>query len=129
MKNNSRITRKEKGLVKSALRRVFSRSELRKAILDASVVMYSDPKRARVKKWSRCNACKQLHPTYTMEVDHISPVVKTWEQSIDLDANTLIDRIWCEENNLQVLCDPCHNLKSAAESKERRALKKKGKKK
>lgn len=116
---NPRITQKEKGLIKGALRRVFSRSELRKKILEASIVMYSDPTRLRVKKWSKCANCNLLHPTYQMEVDHKSPVVKFDEKSIDLDANTLVDRIWCEERNLQVLCDSCHNIKTAAERKLR----------
>ena len=124
---NPRVTQKEKGLIKGALRRVFSRSDLRKAILEASIEMYSDPTRARVKKWSRCNACKLLHPTYTCEVDHISPVVKFDEKSVELDANTLVDRIWCEENNLQVLCSPCHDEKTAQESRERKAVRDKNK--
>lgn len=125
---NPRVTVKEKGLIKGALRRVFSRSELRKAVLDSSIVMYSDPERKRVKKWSRCNVCKLLHPTYQMEVDHLVPVVGFNEISIELTADTLIDRIWCEQNNLQVLCDPCHNLKTKTENKLRREFKKGNKK-
>ncbi len=118
---NPRVTQKEKGLIKGALRRVFSRSDLRKAVLQASIAMYSDALRARVKKWSRCNSCKELHPTYLCEVDHISPVIKFDEKSIELDANTLIDRIWCEEHNLQVLCESCHDEKTAIETRARKA--------
>lgn len=119
---NPRVTKKERGLIKGSLRRVFSRSELRKAILDASVEMYSDPTRARVKRWSRCAICKKLHPSYAMEVDHKSPIVRFDEVGTDLDANTLIDRLWCEENNLQICCSPCHDQKSALEAKERKAV-------
>ncbi len=121
---NPRITHKEKGLIKGALRRVFSRSELRRAVIDASVVQHTDPSRKRVKTWCRCNMCKELHPKSYMECDHITPVVGFGEASVDLDANTLVDRLWCEENNLQAVCDACHDKKSKEENKMRRAAKK-----
>lgn len=127
MKNNPRVTPKEKGLIKSALRRVFSRSELRRAVIDASVVMFSDPTRKRVKKWCRCNICQQLHPYSNMVCDHIAPVVGIDEAAIELSADILVDRLWCEQNNLQAIDEVCHAQKTKEENKARREFKKKKK--
>lgn len=116
---NERVTKKERGLIKGALRRVFSRSELRKSALNACDIEHSDPKRPRVKKWSRCTHCKAPTPKYLMEVDHVEPVVKVTEASADLDANTLVNRIWCPPINLVGTCKKCHTKKTASETKER----------
>ena len=72
---NSRITKKERGLIKGALRRVFSRSELRQKIVSASLIDHSDPKRTRVKNWCVCNLCKQPTPKSYVAVDHIVPII------------------------------------------------------
>ncbi len=116
--------KKEKQLVKGAIRRVFSRSELRKLVMEQSKITYTDPNRPRVKKWSKCPECKQLTPTYLMEVDHILPVVGLSEKLEDLSWDTLIDRVWCSIDNLKAICKVCHKIKSKAEQKERRRLKK-----
>ena len=58
-------------------------------------------------------------------VDHIKPIIDpkrgftTWDE--------VIERMFCEKDNLQVLCHACHNLKTAQEREEaktRRALEK-----
>jgi len=124
---NPRITDKEWALVKGALRRVFSRSDLRRKIVEASRVKHFDPERPRVTKWSRCAKCNLLSPTYTVQVDHIEPIKPTKYQEENYDLNSLLDLIWCNEENLQVLDDVCHKIKSKAENALRR-LNKKGKK-
>lgn len=116
---NSRVTHKERGLIKGALRRVFSRSDLRRQALAASLIQHIDPKRPRVTKWSLCPICKVKTPAYLMEIDHKSPVIRITEASADLDANTLVDRIWCEPDNLMAICKSCHKVKSKLESRER----------
>ncbi len=121
---NSRVTKKERGLIKGALRRVFSRSDLRKAAVDATRITHSDPDRPRVTKWSRCPMCNGTTPTYLMEVDHQTPVVALDSSLDEMDANTLVDRIWCVPSNLLALCPQCHKLKSKAENAQRRANKK-----
>lgn len=112
-------------LLKGAIRRVFSRSELRRKVVDTSVVAgYVDPNRPRVKKWSRCQQCKKLEPTYLMDVDHIEPVIPLSIPFEHLTVDTVVNRLWCEENNLQVLCVACHDAKSKQEQKIRLAYKK-----
>ncbi len=117
--------KKEQGLIKGALRRVFSRSELRKKILDKALVKdYSDPSRKRVTRWGRCAECKKLEPLYKMQIDHMEPLIPLGESLEDQSWDKVIDRLWCDERNLQALCKPCHDVKSQLEMKERRRLKK-----
>lgn len=121
---NSRITKKEQNLIKGAVRRVFSRSDLRRKIVELSIVQHSDADRSRVKTWCKCPKCNQFIPKSYMEVDHITPIVGIHETLDDLTWDTVIDRIWCEEHNLEAICKECHNEKTKLENKERRRYKK-----
>lgn len=121
---NKRITPKERGLIKGALRRVFSRSDLRRKVLDASEIKHFDSSRPRVKKWSCCSSCSKIAPKYLMEVDHKLPVVPVTSAFSEMTLDELADRIWCLEDNLWAICESCHDLKSASENKERRKNKK-----
>lgn len=77
-----------------------------------------------------CAECKEIKQKTTIEggkrvnncnVDHINPAVdpaKGWE-----GWDVLIDRMFCEMDNLQVLCHACHLVKSNEEkeiAKQRR---------
>lgn len=126
--NNPRISKKEQGLIKGALRRVFSRSDLRRSVLARSTTPYADSTRPRVKKWSLCPICDRKSPTYKFAVDHIEPLIPTHLSLEDMSWDEIINRLWCEENNLQAICPICHDTKTAKERKER-TLNKKGKKK
>lgn len=117
---NQRISAKERGLLKGAIRRVFSRSDLRKLILEESRINHKDESRPRVTKWSCCAECKLPTPTYLIQVDHIIPIVPI-DSTLELMTwDDVVDRIWCDKNNLQPLCKPCHNIKTKAERKLRR---------
>lgn len=121
--SNPRLTKKDKGLIKGSMRRVFSRSDLRKKVMDAAEIKHHDPKRPRVGKWVRCAVCKLPSPKYLSACDHISPVVPI-ESSIDaMGLDETADRIWCVESNLQAICKPCHDAKSKKENSERRTHK------
>lgn len=116
---------KERNLIKGAIRRVFSRSELRKRALDSSIVRdYSDPSRKRVTRWSRCSVCSKMEPTYLMEIDHVAPIVPVNSMLEDMSWDQVIDNVWCDERNLKPCCKPCHKEKTKAENFERRRLKK-----
>lgn len=122
---NPRITTKERNLIKGALRRVFSRSELRRSIIDASIIIgFTDDTRPRVKTWCKCAECGKPTPKSYAVVDHLSPVVKLDSSLEEMSWNELVDNIWCEASNLQVLDEECHLLKSKQENKIRRANKK-----
>ena len=116
---------KERNLIKGAIRRVFSRSELRrKAIEQALVKDYADPKRPRVTKWGRCSECKEMTPLYKMQVDHKEPVIPLGSSLEEMSWDQVVDNVWCDERNLQPLCETCHKAKSKGEMVERRKLKK-----
>lgn len=121
---NPRITAKERGLLKGAIRRVFSRSELRREVLEAGVVAHSDPKRKRVKTWVKCAECGGLDAKSNVQVDHLQPVVPVTTTLEAMTWDELVDRIWCDKKNLQILCEVCHNVKSVKENAVRRANRK-----
>lgn len=122
---NPRITVKERNLLKGAIRRVFSRSDLRKQALEKTIVPgYHDPARPRVTKWSRCTVCAQMNPTYLTEIDHMDPIVPVTIAFADMSLDTLEDNIWCELERLQGICKVCHKAKTKAENKLRRQHKK-----
>ncbi len=122
MKNPSNP--KERNLLKGALRRVFSRSELRRQALEKSIVNVTDSTRPRVKRWSMCPMCETLEPTYKMQVDHIIPLVPTDKTLEDFTWDELINRLWCSADNLKAICLQCHKNKTKLEMIERRKFKK-----
>lgn len=67
-----------------------------------------------------CNGCKQeVSPTIKIKnktlgnifVDHIKPVVSGPDQTWD----EYIENLFCEKNNLQLLCKECHDNKTKKE--------------
>lgn len=63
-----------------------------------------------------CAECHKRFPAKDIQVDHVVPVVpvtgfETWDN--------VIENLFCEADNLQVLCKPCHKLKSQKERQER----------
>jgi 5-methylcytosine-specific restriction endonuclease McrA len=121
---NARISKKERNLLKGAMRRVFSRSDLRKAALEASIIQHSDPARPRVTKWSRCSLCSKPEPTYLMEIDHVVPIIPVDSSLDEMTLDEVANRIWCEVVNLMPVCKPCHKIKTSKETKARAAHKK-----
>lgn len=72
-----------------------------------------------------CAECKEHVPTTLLQVsprkrvknifvDHIKPVVDPAVGFVDW--NTIIERMFCEIDNLQVLCKECHDIKSKEET-------------
>lgn len=97
------------------MRRAFARSDLHEAVLARVSVEHSDPARPRCKRWSWCEACGVVTPTWRMVVDHIDPVVPIGRHFSDMTLDEAAERMWCEPSNLQALCDSCHDTKTAAE--------------
>lgn len=59
-----------------------------------------------------------------MELDHIVPCVGK-EGWVSFDQ--FIDRLYCDVNNFQVICESCHSEKSIAEGQVRKKKRKKKK--
>jgi hypothetical protein len=108
----------------SAVRRVFSRSDLRREVLESvKVVNHYDPKHPRVKHWSRCPLCREIAPRYLFAVDHINPVVPVNSSLLKMLWDTVINAVFCEKKNLQPICKSCHAKKTSLERKARQCHK------
>ena len=73
-----------------------------------------------------CAGCNQVVPLTlngkkNVFVDHIESVVDTQEGFQGWDV--FIERLFCEEENLEVLCSDCHSKKSSEEREERKKYK------
>lgn len=88
--------------------------------------------KARVERgFYLCAECKETVPATTkvdgkrvknVHVDHIHPVIDPHVGWVNWDS--LIERMFVEEDGLQLLCDKCHTIKTNNEktiAKERRA--------
>lgn len=63
-------------------------------------------------KWERqCNHCKNWFKTKDVQLDHIVPKGKYSKERFF----GWLDRLLCKADGFQVLCIPCHKIKSASE--------------
>lgn len=69
---------------------------------------YEGPNK-RQKYEYQCNVCKNWYPAKEINVDHIVPAGNL-RCSEDLPG--FVERLFCEIDNLQVLCINCHDIKS-----------------
>ena len=64
----------------------------------------------------QCNQCKNWFPDKEINVDHIIPA-GTLRSAKDLPG--FVERLFCEIDNLQVLCNVCHNKKTQDEKSKK----------
>lgn len=109
--------------IRVALRKVFTRyHEPRKAVLAEARRV-----RPRTKKsggeslvpdvYYICNDCGHEYKAFELAVDHIQPVGTTPEYPATNvgDWERWMDKLFCSEDNLQVLCTNCHARKTREE--------------
>lgn len=78
---------------------------------------YKGPNKRR--KWEyKCASCQKYYNGDEIQVDHIIPV-GTLKSSDDLKG--FVERLFCEVDQLQVLCSSCHDKKSKIDIKKIRA--------
>lgn len=79
--------------------------------------------RAAKVSWGKykCAECKEIYQRKEVAIDHIEPVIAT---SGFENWDVYISRLFCPIENFQVLCKPCHKIKTTEENAERRALRK-----
>jgi 5-methylcytosine-specific restriction endonuclease McrA len=61
-----------------------------------------------------CNSCKTWFPDKQINVDHI---VGAGSLNCGQDLPGFVDRLFCEQDNLQCLCTDCHDKKTKDERK------------
>ena len=108
--------------IKSALRSASQRWPPRyEALNDSCTGQKINQKSGRLAKHYTCNGCNKDFPSKDVQVDHIKPIIdpaigfQTWD--------ILIANLFCEKENLQLLCKPCHQLKTNAEKLIKKANK------
>ena len=62
-----------------------------------------------------CNSCKRWFPDKQINVDHI---VGAGSLNCGQDLPGFVDRLFCEQDNLQVLCTTCHDHKTKLEKQK-----------
>jgi hypothetical protein len=104
--------------VKGGLRSASQRWPPKYRVLNSACVgQRINPKSGRLAKFYACNKCKHEFPAKDVEVNHIHPVVPT----TGFDSwDALIERLFCEQEGLEVVCKPCHKLISKQENTERK---------
>ena len=60
-----------------------------------------------------CGVCGSWTKSTAVSVDHITPVISV--ETGFLDWNEFIARLFCGPENLQVICDSCHDSKTQTE--------------
>ena len=102
--------------VRSALRAAFRKWPPKFLVLKkAATEKRINPASGRIAMHYACSTCGKDYPQKQVQVDHIKPVVPknftNWDD--------FIARLYCEAKGLQVLCKPCHQIKSKQESTKR----------
>lgn len=98
--------------MKNTLRRAFFRYWERTKAIQA----------ARVDRGIyKCASCLQVSKIKGMHIDHIVPVVDPTIGFVNWDM--YINRLFCKADNLQLLCKPCHTIKTDKEREERKKYK------
>ena len=62
----------------------------------------------------KCKSCNEWFQYKQINVDHICPAGSL---NCAQDLPGFVERLFCEQDNLQVLCTECHNVKTQNEKK------------
>lgn len=106
--------------VKSAIRSMSGRWPVKyDAMKKAQVGIMINEKTGRKAMHYKCACCGLNFPAKEVQVDHIEPLVPT-DGASQNDWNIIIGRALVEVDGFQVLCKPCHKVKTSEENNERR---------
>lgn len=110
---------KFKGWVVSLLRHGTLRFPNRNEVLnEAKTKKKVNKLSGRMAQHYKCAKCKKEFPLSKIAVDHIQPVVDVKEGFTTWD--NFISRLFCVKDNLQCLCDDCHDKKTQQEKENRK---------
>jgi len=105
-------------MIRGAIRRTFSRSPIVREVLMAGrreVPKYNKDGRLAKKPavQYQCEVCDTWESSTKTTVDHIVPVISVDDGFVDW--NQFVDRLFCDKQNLQRICDTCHDAKTYEE--------------
>lgn len=101
--------------IRSALRGAWSRYPVKHQFMKSKQLPYSGTdKRTRFEY--KCAECNNNFKGKDVQVDHIKPAgsLKDYE-----DLPRFVENLFCEADNLQIMCKPCHKKKTAEERKKK----------
>jgi 5-methylcytosine-specific restriction endonuclease McrA len=108
-----------KSFVTSALRAASRRWPPKyKALKEAFTGKKINAKSGKLAMHYKCASCRKHFVATDVQVDHIEAVVDPAKGFQSWDV--FIDRMFCEIENLQVLCKPCHKIKTEQEKLDRK---------
>ena len=126
--------------IRSALRRTFSRSPIVREILNSARIEYDQYKKdgtiaKRKAVRYKCAICGKEFKSSEVSVDHIIPVIPVNSEFDGWD--NFIERLFCDKDNLQVVCSyklkdrnkhegrsSCHHIKTQEERRQRKETEK-----
>jgi 5-methylcytosine-specific restriction endonuclease McrA len=104
--------------VKSGLRSLSQKWPPKYRVLGKAYAGTSiNPSSGRLAKRYECASCKNTFTSKDVEVNHIEPVVPI--SGFDSWDN-IIERLFCEESGLEVVCKPCHKVITKQENISRK---------
>jgi 5-methylcytosine-specific restriction endonuclease McrA len=107
-----------KKVKKGPSKTTFAKGALRRASLAWRPI--SEARRLARKERGRyeCAMCKELFSAKEVQVDHRNPVIDIKEGWQGWDS--YIERLFCDVDQLDVLCTTCHDVKSSHEVQMRK---------
>lgn len=103
--------------IKGALRAASSRWPPKfVALQNAFTGTKTNSKTGRKAKHYRCNMCNEEFPGSEVQVDHIIPTIDPFVGFVSWD--NVVERMFCEADGYQVLCKPCHQIKTNVERRQ-----------
>lgn len=104
--------------IRGAIRRTFSRSPIVREVLMSGrrEVPRFNKDGSRAKKDAvqyQCQVCNEWVGSTKVAVDHVEPVISVDDGFVDW--NNFVDRLFCSKDNLQRICEDCHDSKTYVE--------------
>ncbi len=103
----------------------FSKNILRRFWKRTPMVAITTQKARRGRGAYECASCKNVFSNSAINIDHREPVVDVHKGYQNLDE--FATRLFCDDNNLQILCKDCHLTKTLEENRLREETKAKNK--
>lgn len=91
----------------------FIKAQLRRATWKWPIFSQVKNAAKRGRNQYECNHCHNVFPNKEIQLDHITPIVSP--DTGFTGWNDFVNGLFCEADNLQVLCKECHSKKSLAE--------------